>query len=1591
MKKILMLTAAFLSLMLCFSNAYALDYMLANEKYLIEDDMYYATGTPGGDGWDTHEAGGKIGVGWGRYVISDTSPYLPVDMTKKFKEISSGKAEMEYTFYFTEDIDGFKWQVRNGDNAVITLKTKNHGIYAEAEGMDDIWLSEYHTDIALDGVATNKQLESDAVYGVRISMDLDSKLYRVYINGALCGENIPMASNVINNVFFTSTAEGTGKLFVYPLRLYKDYYLNETFVSTVPGKTTLPSYMDVSNEGGSVAVEYMRSQLWFDVYNLRMKSNGTGDVHYAKALNINDDLVAFEFFVIDTDGTGGFRARLGNSMDISMNKGDFSFCGTPFYKNYVKNLWYRVKVIADYSKGMCDLYINNIKQAENVSIGGEDRKRVSFEAIPGENMNIGLDDILIYPMQPEPSDYVSRPEVSDNPSVDVGIMSCSLWRSGKQTGWDRIAPFPERKPLLGWYDEGNPELSDWETKIMTEHGVDFQVYCWFKPDGSNDTPIKTPNWSYAIEAYKCSKYSDMIKYCFLYENLTASCDTIDDFKEHIAPYWIEHYFKDPRYYKIDGKPVVTIHDMGRFVKQVSGGGSSKMDDSSYALAAEAVKYLKDECEKAGLGGLILMTNSVADSSRYADPEKMKLIGVEAGYPYGGIFGTNPAVLKKTYISVAENSGVDVIAASTMGFDAYPWTGVRGEMTSIESFTENCRWIKEEFMTGAARGKYGKKLVMLDNWNELGEGHFLQPTAGGGWGYMDAVKKYFGGDDECTHELPAQNQADRIHVLYDQQRTGYRVQTEDETNNYPSKVLKGWYFNNDTEGWSFNSHVKSAETENGVLKIVSSGADPIMYSPSGLSINADEVSYIKVRMKRSDDAAAMGEFFFVTDLLPDWVWNQNYRFITENGYFKDYYIKVSSNDAWSGTLTRLRFDPFDGTGEAWIASIELLGETENAENCIVTDGKITDIRPEIINDTTYLPLTDTFKSCTDAVFDWNTDGSEMLEFVIGDDAYVVTAGEKRYFYNGLYYESDSMFVMNNNTLYAPLEFFKNISEHTGTSYDEQSNTAYIYDKRLRVYKFNNKKNDENGKIYYDGYDEDFIGCGYGVSQISNISKGERSLKLCFSKEWNWVGISLPPSDKKKTYTVTIPMQRISDTGRFLYMSAGGEKKAEHNNETAVFKGGATMNLEAKNQWYTYKKTFTLEPNEPHYVYITVDGISAVGGIDINIDNVRIEELPSPEVSEVFPRADETEVSLVAEPRISFISEINADTKNEIYLAASDNERIAAECVVSDDNKTVRLIPCRALLPDTRYKIVITPSLKGANGSEFAGEEYYFTTGNNIGYRYTFESEEENSNGDVIYDGCGEHVLYKRSGAWNPEASRTAEESGFALRLKFSDIWNYGEIRLPKSDKPVSYRVRIPMKRTSETGRFIYMSAGERAVSNSQTTAYKGGATMNLEDKDKWYVYDKIFTLDPSENHSVYMTVNGIGAAEGTGITINIDNLIIEELRPKITLYKNGSRMSNLSFTVADAGAEISAEFSNIAGNGEKYTGFLAVYNGGHLKKANIIRISADAGKISEGGPLSILLPDKPEECRIAAFLWDESQMPAAEPIFVLQNGEREEPK
>ena len=163
--------------------------------------------------------------------------------------------------------------------------------------------------------------------------------------------------------------------------------------------------------------------------------------------------------------------------------------------------------------------------------------------------------------------YVPEPQ-----PVKSSVEITALYYPGTEhmPEWDMIAQTcPERKPLLGWYDEGSPEAIDWQIKWAVEHGISSFSVDWYWNRGYR----RLEHW---LKGYYRARYRKYLKWFMMYANHNQPGAHSTDDQIAVTRFWIDNYFKTPEYYKIDGKPVVCYWDAGNldrdFVAEAAARG-----------------------------------------------------------------------------------------------------------------------------------------------------------------------------------------------------------------------------------------------------------------------------------------------------------------------------------------------------------------------------------------------------------------------------------------------------------------------------------------------------------------------------------------------------------------------------------------------------------------------------------------------------------------------------------------------------------------------------------------------------------------------------------------------------------------------------------------------------------------------------------------------------------------------------------------------------------------------------------------------------------------------------------------------------------
>lgn len=347
--------------------------------------------------------------------------------------------------------------------------------------------------------------------------------------------------------------------------------------------------------------------------------------------------------------------------------------------------------------------------------------------------------------------YVPVPKAADTGRYLVGAFMCPLWnnRAWEQSGgrdcWAPIVPFPERQPLLGWYDEGTPAVTDWEILWALEHGISFFVPCWYRAKGNLGKPAEPVLGHWLHEGLFKSRYGERMKFALLWENgnpIACGVSSAQDLLENVLPFWIEHYFRRPNYLTLDGKPVLFIYRLDVLVAELGG----------VEAARAAVLAMRSACIAAGLPGLVVVGEHHLGLDRPVTLPAALDMDYASSYhwpSFAGLLpaGRDPAALiaaqEQCWAGLSSASGLPAFVTASMGWDDRPWNPGAGPGWRLEpaDFATLCGRAKAFLDRQPGTGPE-QRLVLLDNWNEFGEGHFIFPHRRAGFGYLDAVRTTF---------------------------------------------------------------------------------------------------------------------------------------------------------------------------------------------------------------------------------------------------------------------------------------------------------------------------------------------------------------------------------------------------------------------------------------------------------------------------------------------------------------------------------------------------------------------------------------------------------------------------------------------------------------------------------------------------------------------------------------------------------------------------------------------------------------------------------------------------------------------------------
>lgn len=669
--------------------------------------------------WDMTED-----AGWARngIVMKDVKTDASNELIRRITPISCDfTAEFQLTTYSDSYFDFVAGSLRGGYPVRVTF-----GGSAVSAG-----------DLKSEGIIKN-----NAPSFVKVAVSTKNKTFNVYVDGMLIINNAPFDGEIeeFDVVKLVSSKEGKADFRAYPFLLHAGYVLNENFRNYPDNGTDLIGWTANGRNRN-----YTSSGQRSDPNSRELLQNAS----ISKTFEPQSGVITYENTIMFPGKKDGVRIELGSgdSKIAIFTKGD-NICYDDgkgdtgvIWKNYRRNVWYVAKMVVDPANHKAEFSINDFEKTGYVNITPALTSVDTVNLVNSdENGSIIVDDVLVFKgtyLDGNDVPEIEKPEMKGD--YNVVMLTCDMWREGHHFGNDSLYPFDNRTLALGYHSEGNPETCDWETKWMVEHGITVFAPCWYMPNDGKSAPKYPRNGARLDEGFMNSKFQNEIDFAL---NLTYSgaSDGKDNFLTNMVPYWIERYFRHPSYWKIDNKPVLINYNTSEYTNAFGVDGTKQI-----------LEEIEQICIDAGFDGVIWIGKSgVSDKEGY-----------EYTYSYGmGHSDKGYSAVLKSNNRMAGN--IPYIYSASQGWGEEAWGRVNRKLNvPLNEWKASLEYARDVYMPSWKGEGLTANTIVVDNWNEYCEGHYLAPSDLAGFGYLDMIREVFTNGTKAHNDLVPEEKYDQM--------------------------------------------------------------------------------------------------------------------------------------------------------------------------------------------------------------------------------------------------------------------------------------------------------------------------------------------------------------------------------------------------------------------------------------------------------------------------------------------------------------------------------------------------------------------------------------------------------------------------------------------------------------------------------------------------------------------------------------------------------------------------------------------------------------------------------------------------------------
>lgn len=327
-------------------------------------------------------------------------------------------------------------------------------------------------------------------------------------------------------------------------------------------------------------------------------------------------------------------------------------------------------------------------------------------------------------------------------AVDIGVYYYPGWQS-TYVNWKDIKglpgsrspgkPWPDRQPLLEYYPEEELWVAEKHISWAAQYGISFFTYDWYW-NGSK------AEYDHALKNYLQSKNKNKLKFCLLWANHYPVPNTIKEYDDMVA-YWLNNYFNQASYYRIDEKPVIFLFTLDQLE-----ANAKKFGESAKTLLTRANGTAK---QKGYKGIYFVLTTNAKPNDALEGWLLDTGFNAYTAWNYVESKGTRVEDYDvmvdgylENYAAAAQTAKrLPYIVPASPGWDSRPWAGDTAPLRINPTPAKFERMLRSAKQLMDTNDKI-PKILMIEAWNEFGEGSYIEPTKKWGFSYLETIRKVF---------------------------------------------------------------------------------------------------------------------------------------------------------------------------------------------------------------------------------------------------------------------------------------------------------------------------------------------------------------------------------------------------------------------------------------------------------------------------------------------------------------------------------------------------------------------------------------------------------------------------------------------------------------------------------------------------------------------------------------------------------------------------------------------------------------------------------------------------------------------------------